>query len=168
MQQLKDQPLDLESYGGKASSILYGDIRLVNYISNGKTFNATLWLQNSPFTCEDPSKSVCLNNLVRLQYGMLIDVDSNLGTGWDGADYEISMTWSKYIKAKLSESWDKSVIEYPMKGLSKLMSPIIHNYTGFYENGEKYVTLSVDSAAHRFTDSIQSNLLCTSSKQVWH
>lgn len=136
----------MESYGGKASSILYGDIRLVNYISNGKTFNATLWLQNSPFTCEDPSKSVCLNNVVRLQYGMLIDTDSNLGTGWEGADYEISMAWSKYIKstAKLSESWDKSVIEYPIKGLSKLKSPIIHNYTGFYENGGKYVTISVD------------------------
>jgi len=149
LQQLKDEPLDLESYGGKASSILYGDIRLVNYISNGKTFNATIWLQNSPFTCEDTSKSICLDNVVELQYGMLIDADSNLGTGWDGADYGVNMMWSKYIKGttKLSEMWDKSVIEYPIKDLSKLMSPIIHNYTGFYENKGKYITISANLAA---------------------
>lgn len=63
----------------------YTDILAVNYISNGKSLNATFWLasgfkNSSLSTYNQPGRKIV--------YGMLIDVDSNTKTGYNGADYD--------------------------------------------------------------------------------
>jgi hypothetical protein len=63
----------------------YTDILAVNYISNGKSLNATFWLASgfkisSLSTYNQPGRKIV--------YGMLIDVDSNTKTGYNGADYD--------------------------------------------------------------------------------
>jgi hypothetical protein len=63
----------------------YTDIKAVNYISDGKTLNTTIWLA-SGFTSSSP---VYNNDPFRkITYGMLIDADSNPKTGYNGADYD--------------------------------------------------------------------------------
>ena len=57
------------------------DIRTVDYSSNGSILNATLWL-NTPPVQEKPPK------FSKLEYGMLVDVDANEGTGHNGVDYQ--------------------------------------------------------------------------------
>ena len=74
---------------------------------------------------------------------MLIDADFNTGTGWDGADFQLSLEWKNPI-TKLIDSWDKSIIEHPLPGLSRTIGSVAHNYTGFFEKNGKYVTLSID------------------------
>ena len=65
----------------------YTDILSVNYISNGKSLNSTIWLQSgfnnvSAFNSED-------NHTQRkLTYGILIDADSNTKTGFNSADFD--------------------------------------------------------------------------------
>ena len=60
------------------------DILRVNYFSNGKTLNATIWLK-FPFSPEPASDE--------LTYGMLIDADANERTGVRGVDYVIETKW---------------------------------------------------------------------------
>ena len=63
----------------------YTDILAVKFISNGKSLNATFWLasgfkNSSLSTYNQPGRKIA--------YGMLIDVDSNTKTGYNGADYD--------------------------------------------------------------------------------
>ena len=63
----------------------YTDILAVNYLSDGETLNATLWLNAGISNYTDFSYKKPLN---KVSYGMLIDADSNSETGYRGADYD--------------------------------------------------------------------------------
>ena len=63
----------------------YTDILAVNYFSDGDALKATLWLNADinnyiNFSIKNP--------LNKINYGMLIDADSNTETGYRGADYD--------------------------------------------------------------------------------
>ena len=64
----------------------YTDILAVNYLSDGETLNATLWLNAGISNYTDFSYKKPLN---KINYGMLIDADSNSETGYRGADYDL-------------------------------------------------------------------------------
>ena len=63
----------------------YTDILAVNYFSDGETLKATLWLNAGINNYTDYSYNHPLN---KINYGMLIDADSNTETGYRGADYD--------------------------------------------------------------------------------
>jgi hypothetical protein len=63
----------------------YTDILAVNYISDGKTLNATFWLASG---FENSSASTYNQPFRKISYGMLIDADLNTKTGYNGADYD--------------------------------------------------------------------------------
>jgi hypothetical protein len=63
----------------------YTGILAVNYLSDGETLKATLWLNAGINNYTDYSYNHPLNNI---NYGMLIDADSNTETGHRGADYD--------------------------------------------------------------------------------
>ncbi|HXS59205.1 MAG TPA: hypothetical protein VN703_00135, partial [Candidatus Sulfopaludibacter sp.] len=62
----------------------YIDILAVNYFSDGKILNSTLWLA-SPFP-NNIDKNMDVN------YGMFIDVDSNGNTGIGGIDFQVEIS----------------------------------------------------------------------------
>lgn len=66
----------------------YTDILAVNYLSDGETLNATIWLNAGIGNYTDFSLKKPLN---KISYGMLIDADSNSETGYRGADYDLYM-----------------------------------------------------------------------------
>ena len=63
----------------------YTDILAVNYISDGKYLNVTMWLA-SGFENNSTSPPEYNQPLRKISYGMLIDADSNTKTGYNGAD----------------------------------------------------------------------------------
>jgi len=78
----------VQTYGNSDANLKsnYTDILAVNYISDGKTLNATFWLSSA---FKNSSASSAYNQPFRkLTYGMLIDADSNTKTGYNGADYD--------------------------------------------------------------------------------
>ena len=82
-----ENPHWVQTYGTSDAHLKsnYTDIKAVNYISDGKTLNTTIWLA-SGFTSSSP---VYNNDPFRkITYGMLIDGDSNPKTGYNGADYD--------------------------------------------------------------------------------
>ena len=67
----------------------YTDILAVDHVSNGKTLNATFWLTSG---FDNSSTSSIYNQPLRkITYGMLINVDSNTKTGYNGADYDFDV-----------------------------------------------------------------------------
>jgi hypothetical protein len=70
------------SYGLKSA---YTDILAVDYISDGKSLNATYWLSSAP---KNSTLSIINQPTRRVAYGFLIDADSNSKTGYSGGDYD--------------------------------------------------------------------------------
>ena len=72
------------------------DIDSINYFSDGRFLNSTLWLRSLD--------ALTINNrmLTRqsIYYGMLIDADSNNNTGIQiqGIDYQVEVKWSNKTK----------------------------------------------------------------------
>jgi len=64
----------------------YTDILAVDYISDGKTLNATFWLASG---LKNSSAAIFNQPDRKVSYGMLIDADSNTKTGYNGADYDL-------------------------------------------------------------------------------
>jgi len=81
------------------------DIVAVNYFSDGKLFNATLWL-SSPLFNNTGFYNKTLNN-TDLNYGMSIDADFNNKTGIGGADYGVIIHWNHNHK-----SWSEVTEEF--------------------------------------------------------
>jgi hypothetical protein len=107
----------------------YTDIVAVNYFSNKNFLNATLWLL-APFN-ERPSRE-------NVNYGMYIDADFNGRTGYGGVEYQIEIQWNNETK-----QWNKVIESWSPYGQTRVLENI-SNYHGFYENGGKFVVLSVD------------------------
>ena len=121
--------IDLTNKKLTSSGDRYTDIVSVDYFSDGKILNSTLWLL-LPFK-ERPIRE-------NVNFGMYIDADFNSKTGYGGIDYQIEIRWNNDTQqwSKVTESWshygDTRVLEN------------ISNYSGFYERGGKYVVLSAD------------------------
>jgi hypothetical protein len=81
-----ENPQWVQTYGNSDAHLKsnYTDIQAVNYISDGKTLNTTIWL-TSGFKSSSP---VYNDPFRKITYGMLIDGDSNTKTGYNGADYD--------------------------------------------------------------------------------
>ena len=77
----------VQTYGNTESHLRsnYTDILAVDYISDGKTLNATFWLASG---LRNSSAAIFNQPDRKVSYGMLIDADSNTKTGYNGADYD--------------------------------------------------------------------------------
>ena len=111
------------------------DIQKITYFSNGTILNATLWLGGG--FKEKPSTNESNPVVV---YGMLIDADSNQETGKEGVDYQVEIQWSNKTR-----TWNKIIIEYISPVHNRTLDTE-ENYTGFFKNGERYVSLYVNLA----------------------
>ena len=100
-QAISDQRNDwIQTFGNDTTNLKsnYTDLLEVDYLSDGKTLKATLWLgsdSQNALIYDQPSRSV--------SYGMLIKIGSyNINTGFNGADYNyyiesVNGTWSEYL-----------------------------------------------------------------------
>ena len=89
----------VQTYGNNDTHLKsnYTDILAVDYFSDGKILNSTMWLA-SGFN-KNFSTAVYDQPFRRITYGMLIDADSNSKTGYNGADYDF---YVELVAGKLS------------------------------------------------------------------
>src|SRR5215211_648831 len=106
------------------------DILAVDYSSNGKFLNATIWLF-FPFK-EKPI-------LEDVSYGMLIDADFNDKTGFDGIDYKLEISWNNQ-----TQNWIKTLEAWSPYGEARVLNNQTVPYTLFSEKGSSYIILSCD------------------------
>jgi hypothetical protein len=116
------------------------DILKITYLSDAKNLNASLWLGGN-FTKNPDAKGA-----EALVYGMLLDVDSNPKTGFQGVDYQLEVQWMNS-----SKTWNMFLGEYPSVDDPSAKGPadylkildIKENYTDFFVDNKPYVTLSL-------------------------
>jgi hypothetical protein len=130
-QEIGDNPSDwidmINNQTQNKSREKYTDITSVDYYSDGKILNATLWLV-FPFKEKPPMKEV--------DYGMFIDADFNSKTGYGGMDYKVELQWN-------NNSWNKVIETWSRNGKERTIA-IDPNMTNFFEKEKNYVTISVD------------------------
>lgn len=107
------------------------DITFVDYYSDGKSLNSTLWL-TKPFVTKPIS-------FREVDYGMLIDSDFDSKTGFGGIDYKVEINWKSTTK-----TWTKTVEQWGQYDSNRRVIKTYPNYTNFYQTGQSYVLLSVD------------------------
>lgn len=130
--EITDNPrdwIDLETRNSTRDADLSTDILAVDYYSNGKILNATLWL-GAPFKEE--------RNDSKVNYGMYIDADFDDSTGFMGVDYKVELQWNNQTK-----NWSRIIESWPPIGKTRVLENI-SNYTGIYKEREYYVLLNVD------------------------
>jgi hypothetical protein len=116
------------------------DILKITYLSDAKNLNASLWLGGN-FTQEPADKGA-----QAVVYGVLLDIDSNPRTGFQGVDYQLEVQWTNSSKI-----WNMFLGEYPSVDDASLKDPadylkileIKENYTDFFVDNKPYVTLSL-------------------------
>ncbi len=116
------------------------DILKITYLSDAKNLNASLWLGGN-FSENPASKGA-----QAVVYGMLLDIDSNPKTGFQGVDYQLEVQWMNS-----SNIWNMFLGEYPSVDDASLKDPadylkildIKKNYTDFFVDNKPYVTLSL-------------------------
>jgi hypothetical protein len=106
------------------------DILAVDYSSDGKFLNATIWLF-FPFK-EKPI-------LENVSYGMLINADFNDETGFDGIDYKLEISWNNQ-----TQNWVRTLEAWSPYGEARVLRNQTIPYTHFSEKGSSYVLLSCD------------------------
>jgi hypothetical protein len=106
------------------------DLTSVNYYSNEKILNATLWLL-FPFK----EKPLMFNEV---DYGIFIDADFDKNTGFGGIDYNIAIQWNK-----TKNTWEYLIEQWSLYGEGKIIDNQ-SNYSNFFEKNQKYVSLSLD------------------------
>jgi hypothetical protein len=106
------------------------DIKSVNYFSDGRSLNATIWLAD--FEPIPPADHDNVN------YGMYFDADYNKKTGVQGIDYKVEISWDKK-----NQTWTRVFEEWGTNGTTaKTLSK--EPAENFSENGSSYVTISAD------------------------
>jgi hypothetical protein len=116
------------------------DILKITYLSDARNLNASLWLGGN-FTKNPAEKGA-----EALVYGMLLDVDSNPKTGFQGVDYQLEVQWMNSSKI-----WNMFLGEYPSVDDPSAKDPadylkildIKENYTDFFVDNKPYITLSL-------------------------
>jgi hypothetical protein len=116
------------------------DILKITYLSDAKNLNASLWLGGN-FIQQPAAKGA-----QAVVYGVLLDIDSNPRTGFQGVDYQLEVQWTNSSKI-----WNMFLGEYPSVDDASLKDPadylkileIKENYTDFFVDNKPYVTLSL-------------------------
>lgn len=99
-----------------------GDIDSVNYFSNGKYLNVTIWLTH-PFE-EKPVRHIP-------SYNVLIDADSDPSTGGDqGIDYRVRVPWDNNTK-----TWQMIIEKVSKSERTKIIFQD-RNYTEFFNKND--------------------------------
>lgn len=88
------------------------DIIAVDFFSNGRFLNATIWLV-SPIA--ESSSSANNNNHEETNYGMFIDADSNQKTGWQGIDYQVE-------NSRKDGKWERTLYELSSIGQERILN----------------------------------------------
>jgi hypothetical protein len=117
----------------------YADVSSISYSSDGRFLNATLFFHH-PIT----QRPLTTNYTA---YGMLIDIDSDYKTGWQGYDYKMSISWENNTKnwTYLLEEWSSDSITRVLENKS--------NFTSFLDDKEsRYVYLSLDLQKINYPD----------------
>jgi hypothetical protein len=117
----------------------YADLSSIGYSSNGGFLNATLFF-NHPVT----DRPLAANHTA---YGMLINIDSDYNTGWQGYDYMMMISWENNTKnwTYLLQEWSSNATTRVLENKS--------NFGSFLDNKEsKYVYLSLDLQKINFPD----------------
>jgi hypothetical protein len=113
-------------------------IAAADYISDGKTLNATLWL-SSPFKVPSISSSSGFKQIERT-YAMLIHIDSAYDIG---QNYQAAIQWSS-----LTNTWSKitkkSSPPFVVKTGNEEILDQKDNYTNFFRSGKNYVDLPLN------------------------
>jgi len=105
------------------------DIKTVNYFSDGRHLNATLWLDKK---FGDQLSS----DIETLGYGMYIDADSDYNTGWEGVDYQLEV-------AMKNGTWKRNLLEFSSSGEPRFLEPE-RTESNFYAKNSSYVLLSLN------------------------
>jgi hypothetical protein len=124
--------IDLETRNYTKGGDRSTDIESVDYFSDGKTLNATLWLY-FPFKMQPRLSDEDVN------YGMYIDADFDESTGYGGIDYKVELGWNNQSKqwTKVLEKWSHFGEELVLD--NQTLSP-----NSFSKPGAHYVRLSTD------------------------
>jgi len=135
-QEIKDPKsdwIDFENNKPSLEGFPLTDINSVDYRSDGKTLNATIWV-NGPIN-NRPTEYAILN------YGMYIDSDFDKTTGWyGGIDYKLEIAWNS-----TSQTWTKTLEKWSSQGDTKTITKENgYNYTKSFENEKKFAQLTLD------------------------
>jgi hypothetical protein len=124
--------IDLETRNYTKGGDRSTDIVSVDYFSDGKSLNATLWLY-FPFKMQPRLSDENVN------YGMYIDADFDANTGYGGIDYIVELAWNNQSKqwTKVLEKWSHSGKQLVLD--NQTLSPDI-----FSKPGAHYVRLWAD------------------------
>jgi len=135
---MKNQKNDwVQTYGNDSSHLKsdYANIVAVDYLSDGKTLDATLWLKSNL-----ENSSTYSQPLKKIRYGMLIAIVSlPPASGYNGANYNY------YIEA-VNGKWSEYLYQLSSSGSSALVKSKI-NYTIPFNGttlGPGYVRLRLD------------------------
>lgn len=113
-------------------------IAAADYVSDGNTLNATLWL-SSPFRTPSISPSSQFKQIER-SYAMLIHIDSAYDIG---QNYQDAIQWSP-----ITNTWNNIIKQSsPPFILHTDNDKVLHqekNYTDFFVKGKNYVDLSLN------------------------
>ena len=131
------------------------DIASYTYLSNGKILNGTIWLLE-PLYSKDHASYVKNN----LSFEFRIIAGNNIEFP----------TYGLIISPEADGTWTKTLLEYepflgtysPLNHFPNFTRKIIdktNNYTGFFEDGLKYVDFSIDLGKISYPNSYWYNLL---------
>lgn len=115
---------------------VYTNINSVTYSSDGKVLNSTLWLKD----LSQLRKSHWKPSARYITYGVIIDSDLNSDTGYQGADYQLEISWNH-----TANRWTKTLIEYASNGQHRSIVHDTTDYTKFLENTNgNYIQLDLN------------------------
>lgn len=117
----------------------YADLSSVSYSSNGRFLNATFFFHHpiieTPLTANYTG------------YGMLIDIDSDYNSGWQGYDYMMKISWENNTK-----DWTYLLQEWSSDSTTRILDKK-SNFTSFLDDKESsYVYLSLDLQRINYPD----------------
>ena len=137
-QALNDQGNDwTQTFGNDSMNLKsnYSDLLEIDYLSDGKTLKATLWLGS-----DSENASIYNQPFKRISYGMLIKIASyNINTGYNGADYN-------YYIESVNGKWSEYLYQLSSTG-SQILLHSKTNYTEFFGGptiGPGYVKLNLN------------------------
>jgi hypothetical protein len=138
-EEIRDRPFDwrdIDKQEGTLEGNPYTDIRRVNYFSDGKYLNATLWLRG------DLNASA---NGEQMSYGTFVDGDSRKETGWQGVDYQIEIS-------RQNGTWMNTIAEFSSLGDIRILENKRINSADLSKNIGNYIPLSIDLSREVFPE----------------
>jgi hypothetical protein len=131
------KPVWVQTHGNDSTQLRsgYSNILAVDYVSDGKSLNATLWLKSN-----SENASTFSQPFKKIRYGMLIAIVSlPQNSGYNGANYDfyieaVNGKWSEYLY-QLSSTGTRALIYSKINYTEPFGGPIV---------GPGYITLRLD------------------------